>query len=79
MTDRRREWEVGWMGRGRERDGCRDGWREGGGRQAGKQAGMFPTLAHVRTYTYRLILCAVDVFCYIHKRMYACMHMHAGM
>mgnify|MGYP006875443458 CR=1 FL=1 len=52
-----------------------DGWR-----QEGRQAGIFPTHVHVRTYTtYRLILCAVDVFRYIHKRMYACMHMHAGM
>ena len=63
-----------------------DGWREAGrqegrqaGRQAGRHAGIFSTLAHVRTFTYRLILCAVDVFRYIHKRMYACMHMHAGM
>ena len=70
MRERRREWEVGWIGRGRGRDG----WR-----QAGRHGGIFPTHAHVRTYTYRLILFAVDVFCYIHKRMYACMHMHAGM
>ena len=59
-----------------------EGGRRGGkeaGRQAGRQGGIFSQHAHVRTYTYRLILCAVDVFCYIHKRMYACMHMHAGM
>ena len=64
------------MGRGRGRDGGMDGGRQAG-RQEGRKAGIFSTHAHVRTYTYRLILCVVDVFCYIRKRMYACMHMHA--
>ena len=70
---------VGWVEGEGGMEGGREEGRQGGRRQAGRQAGMFPTPAHVRTDTYRLILCAVDIFCYIHKRMYACMHMHAGM